>query len=68
VTMSERNVEVIRSEIATERQRLDDDLKALQTEIRSIALFVAAGLVVVGVVTWHKSVKKGVGTIFKVVR
>ena len=64
--MSERNVEVIRSEIATERQRLDDDLKALQTEIRSIALFVAAGLVVVGVVTWRKSVKKGVGAIFKV--
>ena len=66
--MSERNVEVIRSEIATERQRLDDDLKALQTEIRSIALFVAAGLVVVGVVTWRKSVKKGVEAIFKVAR
>jgi hypothetical protein len=66
--MSERNVEVIRSEIAAERQRLDDDLKALQAEMRSIALFVAAGLVVVGVVTWRKSVKKGVEAIFKVAR
>jgi hypothetical protein len=64
--MSERNVEVVRSELVAERQRLDDDLKALQAEMRSIALFVAAGLVVVGVVTWRKSVQKGVGAIFKV--
>ena len=46
--MSERTPEAIRVEIAAERQALDEDLSKLQSEIRSLAVFVAAGLVVVG--------------------
>ena len=66
--MSERNAEEIRSEIAAERQRLDDDLTALQSEIRSLGLLVAAGLVVVGLVTWRKGSRQGVATLWKFVR
>ena len=66
--MSERNAEEIRNEIAAERQRLDDDLTALQSEIRSLGLLVAAGLVVVGLVTWRKGSRQGVATLWKLVR
>jgi hypothetical protein len=66
--MSERNAEEIRNEIAAERQRLDDDLTALQSEIRSLGLLVAAGLVVVGLVTWRKGSRQGVATLWKFVR
>jgi hypothetical protein len=66
--MSERNVEEIRNEIAAERQRLDDDLTALRSEVRSLALFAAAGLMVIGLVTWRTGRRRGVATIWKLVR
>ncbi|MDF2752344.1 MAG: hypothetical protein K0S82_727 [Gaiellaceae bacterium] len=66
--MSERTSEVIRSEIAAERQRLDDDLTALQSEIRSLGVLVAAGLVVVALVTWRKGSKDGVAAVWRVIR
>ena len=52
--MSERTVEEIRAEIDAERQRLNEDLTALRTEARSFAVVVAAGLVVVALLTWRK--------------
>ena len=66
--MSERTVEEIRAEIDAERQRLDDDLTALQSEIRSLGVLVAAGLVVVALVAWRKGSRKGVTTVCKLVR
>ncbi len=66
--MSERTVEELRNEIAAERQRLDDDLRALQSEVRSLGLLVVAGLVVVALVTWRKGSLKGVAMVWKLLR
>ncbi len=66
--MSERTVDEIRTEIGAERQRLDDDLTALRTEIRSLGLLMAVGLVVVALVTWRKGSRQGVATVFKLLR
>jgi hypothetical protein len=66
--MSERTVEGIRSEIAAERQRLDDDLTALRSELRSLGVLVAAGLVVVALVTWRKGSRDGVTAIWRPIR
>ena len=66
--MSERTTESIRSEIAAERQRLDDDLMALQSEIRSLGVLVAAGLVVVALVTWRKGSRDGVTAVWRLIR
>ena len=66
--MSERTVEEIRTEIDAERQRLDEDLTALQSEIRSLGVLVAAGLVVVALVAWRKGSRKGVVTVWKLIR
>jgi hypothetical protein len=66
--VSERTAEEIRREITAERQRLDDDLTALKSEIRSLGLLVAAGLVVVALVTWRKGSRDGVSAIWKLVR
>jgi microsomal dipeptidase-like Zn-dependent dipeptidase len=66
--MSERTPEEIRMEIAAERHALDDDLSRLQSEIRSLAVFVAAGLVVVGLVSWRRGKRKGAETVWKVVK
>jgi hypothetical protein len=66
--MSERTTEAIRSEIAAERQRLDDDLTALQSEIRSLGVLVAAGLVVVALVTWRKGSRDGVTAVWRLIR
>jgi hypothetical protein len=64
--MSEkRGTQEIRTEIAAERQRLDADLNALQTEVRSLVPVVAAGLVVVALVTFRKSAKAGLRMIWK---
>ena len=63
--MSERTVEEVRSEITAERQRLNDDLTALQSEIRSLGVLVAAGLVVVGLVTWRKGRERGVTAVWR---
>jgi hypothetical protein len=66
--MSERTVEGIRSEIAAERQRLGDDLTALRSELRSLGVLVAAGLVVVALVTWRKGSRDGVTAIWRLMR
>jgi len=66
--MSERTTEEIRSEIAAERQRLDEDLTALRSEIRSLGLLVVAGLVVVALVTWRKGSRDGVAAVWKLVK
>ena len=66
--MSERTVEEIRTEIAAERQRLNDDLTALRSEIRSLGVLVAAGLVVVALVTWRKGSREGVAAVWKLVK
>jgi hypothetical protein len=66
--MSERNAEEIRTEIAAERLRLGDDLKALQTEIRSLGALVAVGLALVALVTWRKGSLRGVAMLWKLVR
>jgi hypothetical protein len=66
--MSERTPEQIRMEIAAERQALDKDLSNLQSEIRSLAAFVAAGMVVVGLVSWRRGRRKGAETVWKLVK
>ena len=66
--MSERNAEVIRAELAAERQHLDDDLKKLKSDARSLAVFGTAGLAVIAVVTWRLGKRKGAATIWKLVR
>jgi len=66
--MSERSVEEIRREIAAERQRLNDDLAGLRSELRSLALFAAVGLIVVGLVTWWAGKRKGAQTVWKLVK
>lgn len=66
--MSERNVEQIRTEMAAERQQLNEDLAGLRSELRSLALFAAAGLVVVALVTWRAGKRKGARTVWKLVK
>ena len=66
--MSEkRGTDEIRREIAAERQRLDDDLKALRGEIRSLVPVVAAGLAVVALVTFRKKTTAGVRMIWRLI-
>jgi hypothetical protein len=66
--MSERSVESVREEIAAERQRLDEDIAELRSEMRSLGLFAAAGLVVVALVTWRMGKRQGAATVWKLVR
>jgi hypothetical protein len=66
--MSERTTDEIRGEITAERQRLDEDLTALQSEIRSLGLLVVVGLVVVALVTWRKGSREGVAAVWKLVK
>jgi hypothetical protein len=66
--MSERSVESVREEIAAERQRLDQDIVQLRSEIRSLAVFVALGLVVVGCVTFFLGKRQGARTIWRLIR
>jgi hypothetical protein len=66
--MSERTTEEIRSEIAAERQHLDEDLTALRSEVRSLGLLVVAGLAVVALVTWRKGSREGVAAVWKLVK
>jgi hypothetical protein len=66
--MSERTAEEILTEIAVERQHLDDDLTALRSEMRSIGLLVGAGLVLVALVTWRKRIARGVTAVWRLVR
>ena len=66
--MSERTVEVIRTEMAAERQALDADLKTLKSDLRSLGIFTAAGLVVIALVTWRVGKRKGAETAWKLVK
>ena len=66
--MSEKpDIAEIRTEIAAERQRLDDDLNALQAEFRSLVPLAAAGLVVVALVTFRKSATAGLRMMWRLV-
>jgi hypothetical protein len=66
--MSEKpGVEKIRAEIAAERQRLDDDLNALKGELRSLVPLAGAGLAVVALVTFRKSARAGLRTLWRLV-
>jgi hypothetical protein len=66
--MSERTPEQIRLQIAAERQLLDEDLSRLQSEIRSLALTAAAGVVVVGLVSLLVSKRKAAVMVWKLMR
>lgn len=66
--MSERSVEDIRGEIAAERRGLDEDLARLRSELRSLAIFGALGLLVVALVTWRAGRRKGAQTVWKLVK
>lgn len=66
--MSERTIEDIRTELTAERQHLNEDLVRLKSDVRSLALFMVAGLVVVGVVTWRLGKRKGAGAVWKLVK
>jgi hypothetical protein len=65
--MSERTTEVIRGEIASERQRLEDDLDALHGELRPLVLlpFLVVGVVGVGVLLRGKGFKTGARLVFR---
>ena len=66
--MSEtRGTVEIRKEIAAERQRLDDDLTALQAEVRSLVPLAAAGLAVVALVTFRKSASAGLRMMWRLI-
>ncbi len=66
--MSERTIEDIRNELTAERQHLNEDLARLKSDVRSLALFMVVGLVVVGVVTWRLGKRKGAGAVWKLVK
>jgi hypothetical protein len=61
------NIAEIRKEIAAERQRLDEDLNALQGELRSLVPLAAAGLAVVALVTFRKSASAGVRMMWRLI-
>ena len=66
--MSEKlGIEETRKEIAAERQRLDDDLNALQAELRSLVPLVAACLALVAVVTFRKSASAGLRMMWRLI-
>lgn len=66
--MSEkRGTAEIRKEIAAERQRLDDDLHALQSDVRSLVPLAAAGLAVVALVTFRKSARAGLRLMWRLI-
>ena len=66
--MSERTVEVIRDEMAAERQSLDADLIRLKSDARSLGIFAVAGLLIVAFVTWRLGKRKGAATVWKLVK
>ena len=61
------NIAEIRKEIAAERQRLDDDLNALQGELRSLVPLAAAGIAVVALVTFRKSASAGLRMMLRLI-
>jgi len=65
--MSDRTAEQIRKEIAAEREGLDRDLDQLRSEARSLVPFVAAGVAVIGLVTFRKGTASGIRLLWKLV-
>jgi hypothetical protein len=63
--MSERSAEQIRTEIAAERRRLDDDLDAFQAEVRSFVPYLIAAVVAVAILTAGKGLRTGFRLIWK---
>jgi hypothetical protein len=63
--MSDRSAEQIRTELAAERRRLDDDLDALQAEVRSLVPYLIAGVVAVALITGGKGLKTGARVIWR---
>ena len=63
--MPERSAEQIRMELADERRRLDDDLDALQAEVRSLVPYVVAGVVAVALLTGGKGLRTGIRLIWR---
>ncbi len=66
--MSEpRNAEAIRKEIAAEREGLDADLKALKADVRSLVPLLAAGLLVVALVTFRRNTRSGLRMLWRLI-
>jgi hypothetical protein len=63
--MPERSDEQIRLEIASERQRLADDLTALRKEMRWFVPVALAGLVAFSVFSRGKSVRTGLNLLWR---
>ena len=65
--MPERNVEVIRGEIADERRRLEEDLDALHAELRPLVLlpFLIAGAVAIALLLRGRGLRTGLRAIFR---
>jgi hypothetical protein len=66
--MSDRTAEDIRTELAAERERLNDDLTRLKSDLRALAGFMAAGLVVVALVTWFLGKRRGAQAVWRLVK
>ena len=54
--------------MAAERQGLNDDLTRLKSDVRSLGIFAAAGLVVIALVTWFLGKRKGAETVWKLIK
>ncbi len=63
--MSDRSVEEIRREIASERQGLDNDLDVLRGQVRTLLPVVVAGVIAVVVFSRGKYLKPGVKVLWK---
>jgi hypothetical protein len=63
--MSDRTAEQIRTELAEQRRRLDDDLDALQVEVRSFVPFVIVGVVALALFTGGKGLKTGIRLVWR---
>ena len=51
--------------MAAERQHLDDELTRLKSDLRSLGIFAAAGLVVIALVTWRLGKRQGAAMAWK---
>ena len=66
--MSERTAEDIRAEMAAERQKLDDEITRLKSDVRSLGIFAVAGLIVIAFVTWRLGKRQGAAMAWKLVK
>jgi hypothetical protein len=63
--MPDRTAEQIRGELAEQRRRLDDDLDALQAEVRSFVPYVIGGVVALAIFTGGKGLKTGIRLVWR---